>query len=122
MPPHLHPRSRATMSIFTGTLAVSFLVVGMPHLLPCPVPHQAFAEGELPDEMKRRRRRRKPINGESGVDQSEQDLMLERTRECPVPKPGGLVGQVLGFEKREGRMPDVRIEGASDRRRRTSEE
>lgn len=44
--------------------------------------------------------------------------MVEMRRECPVPKPGGLVGQVLGFEKKEGRLPDVRIEKASDRRRR----
>ena len=26
-------------------------------------------------------------------------------RECPVPKPGGLVGQIMGFEQREKERP-----------------
>jgi cytochrome c oxidase assembly factor 2 len=102
------------MSIFTGTLAVSFLVVGMPHLLPCPVPPRVYADGEVPDGM-RRKRRRKPKSDE---EQPSEEFTMEMRRECPVPKPGGLVGQVLGFEKKEGRLPDVRIEKASDRRRR----
>jgi len=106
------------MSIFTGTLAVSFLVVAMPHLTPCPVPRRVFADGEVPEEL-RRRRRRKPIQDESGGGQSSEDVVMESgRRECPVPKPGGLVGQVLGFDRSEGRLPDVRIERASDRRRR----
>jgi cytochrome c oxidase assembly factor 2 len=105
------------MSIFTGTLAVSFLVVGMPHLLPCPVPHRAYADGDMPDELKRRRRRRKVVNSQTG---NMEEVLVEPGRECPVPKPGGLVGQVLGFEKREGRMPEVTIERVSDRRRRPS--
>ena len=36
MPPALHPRSAATTSLFTGTLLVSFAVVALPHLFPCP--------------------------------------------------------------------------------------
>jgi|SRR5579871_2769514 len=120
MPSHLHPRSRATMSIFTGTLAVSFLVVGLPHLLPCPVPRRAFAEGEVPKELRRKRKRQKFIDGEVSSEHVQAETILDKRRECPVPKPGGLVGQVLGFEKHEngGRLPDVRIETVSDRRRR----
>jgi len=30
-------------------------------------------------------------------------------RECPVPKPGGLVGQVLGFGKEDGERPKVPV-------------
>jgi cytochrome c oxidase assembly factor 2 len=111
------------MSIFAGTLAVSFLVVGLPHLLPCPVPRRAFAEGEIPEELRRRRRRRKFVDGEASSEQVQAETILDKRRECPVPKPGGLVGQVLGFEKLEdgGRLPDVRIETASDRRRRSED-
>jgi cytochrome c oxidase assembly factor 2 len=109
------------MSIFTGTLAISFLVVGLPHLLPCPVPRRAFAEGEVPEELRRRRKRRKFVDGEASPEQTRSEIILDKRRECPVPKPGGLVGQVLGFEKLEDgrRLPDVRIETASDRRRRS---
>ena len=39
--------------------------------------------------------------GNSGNDRT-------RRRECPVPKPGGLVGQILGLRKDEGgSMPPV---------------
>lgn len=76
-----------------------------------------YADGEVPDGMKRKRRR-KPNNDKAGTEQSSEDFVMERRRECPVPKPGGLVGQVLGFGKQEGRLPEVRIETASDRRRR----
>ncbi|KAF2432581.1 hypothetical protein EJ08DRAFT_574458, partial [Tothia fuscella] len=108
MPPHLHPRSRLTMTLFTSTLAISFLVVGMPHLLPCPVPQRAFADGPNSDPTTRRRRRRKSQDSEEGtivedkVAQAD-DALLQlvkedgRRRECPVPKPRGLVGQILGF-------------------------
>ena len=30
-------------------------------------------------------------------------------RECPVPKPGGLVGQVLGFRKEDRERPKVPV-------------
>jgi len=80
-----------------------------------------FADGEVPEEL--RRRRRKPIQDDTGVDGSSEDTMAEgRRRECPVPKPGGLVGQVLGLQREEGRLPDVRIERASDRRRRADDQ
>ena len=76
----------------------------------------------MPEELRRRRRRRRPksVDEEANSEHGQAEIILDKRRECPVPKPGGLVGQVLGFEKEEGggRLPDVRIETVSDRRRR----
>lgn len=105
-PPHLHPRSRMTSSLFGLTVVASFLVVGLPHLLPCPAPRVTFADGEMPDGSGRRRRRRKPEITETtegsivdfnGMDDNE--IRARTKRECPVPKPGGTVGELLGFGK-----------------------
>lgn len=46
MPPHLHPRSTATSTLFAGTLLASFVVVGIPHLFPCPRPRRGYADSE----------------------------------------------------------------------------
>lgn len=112
MPPHLHPRSRSTISLFTTTLAISFLVVATPHLLPCPVDNRAFADSN-PDAFSGKRRRRRVPTEETSNDAASEDrrMKLERQRrdeewrvpkrECPVPKPGGLIGQVLGIKKEE---------------------
>ncbi|KAK3061924.1 hypothetical protein LTS18_005172 [Coniosporium uncinatum] len=117
MPPALHPRSRLTTSLFTTTLAVSFLVVGAPHILPCPVPSRAYTEGEFPDpnDPTKRRRRRRKVPSEPEVEASEdvaESMTLDkRKRECPVPKPSGLIGQVLGFDQAEKvERPVVRVE------------
>jgi cytochrome c oxidase assembly factor 2 len=88
MPPHLHPHSRLTTSLFTTTLVASFLVVGMPHIIPCPAPRTDFAEGEMNGE--KRRRRKGIVKGAP-----------EKRRECPEPKPKGLVGEVLGFTSKD---------------------
>lgn len=125
MPPHLHPRSRLTSSLFATTLLASFLVVGLPHLIPCPAPRVAYADGEiytLPDGTQRRRRRRRCIeDGESEVlgngtrrgykgvietrsgDVEEVSDIVDgnRGRECPIPKPRGKVGEILGFKQPE---------------------
>jgi cytochrome c oxidase assembly factor 2 len=110
MPPHLHPRSRFTSSLFATTLFASFFVVALPHVLPCPAPRGAYADDGTP----RRRRRRKCLEEETGVigesarplkqlkeeishdDSGGQDFGDSR-RECPIPKPGGLLGEILGF-------------------------
>ncbi|PHH85459.1 hypothetical protein CDD83_384 [Cordyceps sp. RAO-2017] len=108
MPPHLHPRSRMTSSLFATTVFASFFVVALPHVLPCPVPRTKFADGEvIVDENGRRKRWRKRETPEtkSGIVQFDQpagedacDGGLDRTRrECPVPKPGGILGEWLGF-------------------------
>ncbi|KAH8879198.1 hypothetical protein GQ53DRAFT_45843 [Thozetella sp. PMI_491] len=113
-PPHLHPRSRLTSSLFATTVVVSFVVVGLPHILPCPAPRVAFAEGEAPDGTQRRRRRRKPEGAESEegvvrIARRPEDKLAQPTtgskRECPVPKPGGLVGELLGFNRTASQDP-----------------
>ncbi|KAG6028697.1 hypothetical protein E4U41_000612 [Claviceps citrina] len=111
MPPHLHPRSRMTSSLFATTVIASFLVVALPHLLPCPVPRTKYADGEvIVDENGRRRRwRRRDVAPESrdgivqfsqsGDEDAESGPHLSR-RACPVPKPGGMLGQWLGFHNK----------------------
>ncbi|KAF2862801.1 hypothetical protein K470DRAFT_194752, partial [Piedraia hortae CBS 480.64] len=94
---YLHPRSRTTGTLFTTTLAISFIVVGLPHVLPCPVDRRPYADSaqEPQSEAGRRRRRREQQPTGQG------DQIATRTerpkRECPVPKPSGLIGQVMGF-------------------------
>ncbi|QYS93830.1 hypothetical protein H0G86_001196 [Trichoderma simmonsii] len=110
MPPHLHPRSRMTSSLFATTVLASFFVVALPHLLPCPVPRTKYADGEIiVDENGRRKRwKRRDVDGKDGLVQFNQttEEEIERaaermTRECPVPKPGGMLGEWLGFHATE---------------------
>lgn len=103
-------------------------MVGAPHVLPsCPVRPRQFSEsGGDPDAPKRRRKRRdgdasaegdRVREGQIGTSMadgirrqdlekmtSEEDEKM-RKRECPVPKPGGLIAQVMGFRKEEGNEP-----------------
>jgi cytochrome c oxidase assembly factor 2 len=162
MPPHLHPRSSATTTLFASTLAASFIIVGIPHVFPCPAPKKGYLDAE--GNVVRRRRRRKDesdggramhrmegqkrqtgiddasaslggelksLLGHAGVassdrnenvtaapakkeaalrneeeeevkamfrDMEEEAAGLERERrECPVPKPRGKIGELLGF-------------------------
>lgn len=80
--------------------------------MPCPAPRKAFADGEMcVDANGRRRRRRKPQDPEvkDGVIQFDamnatnepytEAKSSATRRECPVPKPGGVVGELLGFKK-----------------------
>ncbi|KAH8602054.1 hypothetical protein B0O99DRAFT_605518 [Bisporella sp. PMI_857] len=113
MPPHLHPRSRFTSSLFATTLFASFFVVALPHALPCPAPRMVRADGEMPDGTPRKRRRRmcvekqgevdQSLSGASQIEESSDGVSLSPSspsmpkRECPVPKPGGIVGEIFGF-------------------------
>ncbi|KAH9909102.1 hypothetical protein F4778DRAFT_213073 [Xylariomycetidae sp. FL2044] len=174
MPPHLHPRSRTTSTLFATTVAASFLVVGLPHILPCPAPRVRYADSHShvvtetltrPDgtTVTRRRRVKKKNNqdessssssccgaevqdgmaqfpatttvattasrggseseegeedetrgkkavvvtttrsrrltGDGTTDDDDATAKTER-RECPVPKPGGIVGELMGFGKK----------------------
>ncbi|KAI1209909.1 uncharacterized protein F4807DRAFT_78096 [Annulohypoxylon truncatum] len=116
MPPHLHPRSRMTSSLFATTVAASFFVVGLPHILPCPAPRVKYADSEVAPDGTRRRRRRKPEPAEAkdGIVQFESPsedfekiaaetggaaTRARKERECPVPKPGGVIGNLMGFNK-----------------------
>ncbi|KAI0380060.1 hypothetical protein F5Y04DRAFT_105281 [Hypomontagnella monticulosa] len=116
MPPHLHPRSRMTSSLFATTVAACFIVVTLPHILPCPAPRVTYADSEMsPDGTRRRRRRRpEPAVVKDGIVQFESPneeldriatetgiaaTRARRERECPVPKPGGVIGELMGFNK-----------------------
>ena len=135
MPPHLHPRSKSTTSLFAATLLASFFIVGMPHIFPCPAPRRTLSDSEMvvhsdgQQERRIRKRRRK------GADQSEQPpsgiptpaspqevdeelvtflkmekeakILAKTGRECPVPKPRGIVGQILGFNEGRGASSKV---------------
>ncbi|KAL2040038.1 hypothetical protein N7G274_007441 [Stereocaulon virgatum] len=127
MTPHLHPRSRLTTSLFGTTLLVSFLLVGMPHIIPCPAPRLKFADGEFEiTEDGKRIRRRRPANAPNILDSSrvdeivpslqiseEEKVKMRRTsHECPIPKPRGFIGEVLGFGKEDTvqKLPGPRVE------------
>ncbi|KAJ0425515.1 hypothetical protein BJY00DRAFT_274418 [Aspergillus carlsbadensis] len=141
MPPHLHPRSRSTTGLFAGTLLASLMVVGIPHVFPCPAPRRTFADSEMimtadGQQIQRvRRKRRKdaemtaqeesmpartPFVSEEEVStflqlEEEAALLSKPGRECPVPKPTGILGDLLGFSKQsftqtsqtESRRPDA---------------
>ncbi|KAL7269471.1 hypothetical protein RUND412_007866 [Rhizina undulata] len=74
MPPILHPKSFSTTSLFTSMALLAFLVVGAPHVLPCPVNRPGLQHA---DEVGNGAERKKNM------------------RKCPVPRPTGLVGEVL---------------------------
>ncbi|KAB8235090.1 uncharacterized protein BDW43DRAFT_270852 [Aspergillus alliaceus] len=122
MPPHLHPRSRSTSSLFAATLLASLFVVGLPHLFPCPAPRRTLADSEMMvttdgqqiPRVRRKRRKDAEMCGPEGnvLSQAQQPpdevstfLQLEEEaaqlakagRECPVPKPRGVLGELLGF-------------------------
>jgi cytochrome c oxidase assembly factor 2 len=119
----MHPRSRLTSSLFATTLLASFLVVGLPHVIPCPAPRIAYADGETDiDGTPKRRKRRKCPNpdgsrkeGLNEAKEQEDGLVDDEDsvkggggetrlrRECPVPKPSGIVGEILGFKSDSSR-------------------
>jgi len=70
-PPPLHPRSLTTSTLFTTIALLSFLIVGAPHVLPCPA------------GVNRLDQRRAKVGGSNDAG--------GRKRKCP-----GLVGAVLG--------------------------
>lgn len=85
----------------------------MPHIVPCPAPRVKFADSEfeVTEDGKRRRRRRTtgaPIDESFGanrekriplhISEEEKAMMRKKAHECPVPKPPGIIGRVLGFK------------------------
>ena len=119
MTPHLHPRSRMTSSLFGTTLLVSFLVVSMPHIIPCPAPRGMLADSE--GRKRAGTRQRKGCNADAEGDQCAGEstskssgscpaqVPAPRTgHECPVPKPTGAIGRFLGFEETSSRPKQVR--------------
>lgn len=123
MTPYLHPRSRVTSSLFGTTLLVSFLVVGMPHILPCPAPRVMLADSESEKHQDGQRRRRKIQNPQSELESGdsteatsssilveEQLAARNRAHECPVPKPRGVLGRFLGFDEDESKPKPARTQ------------
>jgi cytochrome c oxidase assembly factor 2 len=115
-----------TGTLFTGTLAVSFLVVGIPHLLPCPADRRQFADSaECPDGRVQRRRRKRVDDGTTSTtatasSATANDELSEEERpkrECPMPKPGGILGQIIGFRSEEKLKPvEVVVQSREPRR------
>lgn len=112
---------------------VSFLVVATPHFLPCPVDPRTLADSPDPEGMSgqpRRRRRRIPRDeaGNDVMSEERQKMKVDEwatpKRECPVPKPGGLIGQVLGIKKddsEEVEQPSITTQIRRERARRKEE-
>ena len=130
MPPHLHPKSAATSTLFAGTLAASFIVVGIPHIFPCPRPRKGYADTEIVlnkdgKPVRRLKRPSKDLEGQEVLPQvgpqqtnglrslqeeaelfrqleQEAKLLEKNKRECPVPKPTGVIGRLFGFQNSSG--------------------
>ena len=115
-PPHLHPRSRMTSSLFATTLFASFFVVALPHVLPCPAPRAVLADGDMSDGTTKRRRRKRPQGAEAqegvveinNISEADTEMVRLSKRECPVPKPKGVLGDLFGFNKSSGDQSTTR--------------
>jgi cytochrome c oxidase assembly factor 2 len=82
------------------------------------VDRRQFADSiETPDGKIRRRRRKQEIyDGEAATETAGLDDNGRPKRECPVPKPRGLVGQMMGFERKEkGRPVEVVVKSFRSR-------
>lgn len=145
MPPILHPRSRSTSSLFAATMVASFVIVGLPHIFPCPAPRRTLADSQVEmtadgqQIMRPRKRRKAPEStlqeghmqytkdiaatkaaatqfADTSADEVTTFLQMEAEaeslarigRECPVPKPRGIVGQLLGFTNNSNNTTDNR--------------
>lgn len=56
----------------------------------------------------------------------ESERIKKQGHECPMPKPGGIVGEILGFGKRDDRVkrprPEVVVEREGGKRWRVQKE
>lgn len=96
----------------------------MPHVFPCPAPRRTFADSEMTitadnQQVPRiRRRRRKDIEMDAEIAcpslptssgpvdeevstffqmEAESQTLTQANHECPIPKPKGVLGELLGF-------------------------
>lgn len=74
------------------------------------------------DVQRKRRRKNAPMDeasptGEDGIACSvlREEGLSRRPRECPVPKPGGLIGQIMGFRNHDRERPVVKVENGKAR-------
>ena len=94
-----------TSSLFATTLVASFFVVALPHILPCPAPRAVLADGEMPDGKRRRRKRPESPQAAdgivqfNGISETDGDKARSAKRECPVPKPKGMLAGFFGFKQ-----------------------
>ncbi|TQS37730.1 hypothetical protein Golomagni_01785 [Golovinomyces magnicellulatus] len=104
MSSHLHPRSRLTTSLFATTLFASIFVVVLPHILPCPAPRRvAFTDdggcgSRIQVPSTNQVRQKNSINGEIQASTTETMKKGTQNLECPIPKPRGFFGDLLGFK------------------------
>ena len=94
----------------------------MPHILPCPAPRVAFADAEISKDGRRRIIRRTGGEGEFEETAEEDvheiadahEMLAKKAHGCPVPKPSGVMGEVLGFaevsRERKYAYPRSRVE------------
>jgi len=97
----------------------------MPHILPCPVDRRQFSDSG--EEIRpKKRRRRKEVTAEAEQEDVpkvaaeiaplEDGLRnLTRERECPVPKPTGILGQVMGFGSKADTPREVIVKPMRER-------
>jgi cytochrome c oxidase assembly factor 2 len=71
------------------------------------VDRRQFADSiETPDgKVRRRRRKQETDREEAATEITGLGDSGRPKRECPVPKPGGLVGQMMGFEQKDKAKP-----------------
>lgn len=73
------------------------------------------------DVQRKRRRKRHPLDESSPHGEEETACsgkgkgLGRRPRECPVPKPGGLIGQIMGFKNHDRERPVVKVESVKSR-------
>ncbi|RKF55797.1 putative alpha-mannosyltransferase [Erysiphe neolycopersici] len=103
MPSHLNPKSRLTSSLFATTLFASFFVVVLPHILPCPASKPvAFNDDGTVRRLSNQKRPDKSDGHEKypTIEAEVVDLQLKNLekRQCPLPKPRGLLETLFGFK------------------------
>lgn len=87
-----------------------------------PKPYADSQDPNTPNQRRRRRRKsQSDVDGEfqgkiSGEAEGNEGFEIATGRECPVPKPGGLIGTVLGFQKEKAERPAVRIAPLAEKR------
>ncbi|POS88309.1 hypothetical protein EPUL_000362 [Erysiphe pulchra] len=103
MPSHLNPKSRLTSSLFATTLFASFFVVVLPHILPCPAskPVAFNDDGTIRRLSNQKQRDKSDEQGKYPSIESEVvDIQLKNLekRQCPLPKPRGLLETLFRFK------------------------
>jgi cytochrome c oxidase assembly factor 2 len=114
MPPHLHPRSAATSTLFGATLLASFVVVGIPHVFPCPRPRGGKLDGKTPSNLDRQKDLIARTRLEEEIElfqmlELEADELARQRRECPMPKPRTILGRIFGAGTGEVKGSDGRM-------------